>query len=364
MSRLSLAGNPLHEDAVPFVREFLLEVARSVPPSLGAPPRLRSEDLEDGSGCASAALELLRWMDTVPEDLDGRVGELQQVFSSLLAVVEQIDRKLHRAVHKTRTWIQEERAFARVLEEVLGAVREPLEARTEDAGAVDLVDRVVQRIRSRNRADRDAALELSTSFETVHQDLAALRKDVARLEERTSHLRLDTLHDGLTGLWNRHALDDRLAEELSRSRRHGSPLSIALWDVDRLGELNRAHGHRVGDLALQHLANRILALLRRSDFFARRGAGEFAVLFPNTEIRQSGIAAEKIRAAAASEPVASPDGPVNVTVSVGVASARPDDTGPSLLRRAEAALARAKASGRDRVETENGTTPSEAFPGP
>ena len=101
---------------------------------------------------------------------------------------------------------------------------------------------------------------------------------------------------------------------------------------------------------LQTLAQRALAMLRRSDFLARYGGAAFAAIFPNTGAPQVLIAGEKLRALVECEAVATPAGLIRVTASVGVASWRRGDTAEALLSAAEQALRAAKASGRNRVE--------------
>jgi diguanylate cyclase len=104
---------------------------------------------------------------------------------------------------------------------------------------------------------------------------------------------------------------------------------------------------------LQTLAGHVLRLLRRSDFVARCGGEEFAALLPATPLPQACAVAEKIRAAAEASPVPVVGG-VTVTLSIGATEAAPGDTAETLFSRAEKALARAKAGGRNRVEASRG----------
>lgn len=165
--------------------------------------------------------------------------------------------------------------------------------------------------------------------------------------------------DGLTGVANRRSFDRRLHDELARSRRSGRGFGLLLVDADHFKAINDRHGHPAGDAVLVTLAGLLKEGTRGTDLVARYGGEEFALLL--TEIRQRDDAlhvAEKIRAAVADRGF---DGGVGrVTVSVGVAWVEPEDVSPAAaLQRADAALYRAKAEGRDRcVAAWDPTAPS------
>ncbi|HSV70488.1 MAG TPA: diguanylate cyclase [Methylibium sp.] len=178
----------------------------------------------------------------------------------------------------------------------------------------------------------------------------------ARVAERTDALatanaalgRLAHL-DGLTGLPNRRAADARIDAELARQRRHGGCVALLLVDIDHFKRLNDSHGHDVGDMVLRAAAERLQAGLRESDFCARFGGEEFVVLLPETDPAGARAAAEKLRGAIG---LLMPEPVGRVTASIGVAVSCGAEGEPSslLLERADGALYRAKAHGRDRVE--------------
>ena len=147
--------------------------------------------------------------------------------------------------------------------------------------------------------------------------------------------------DVLTGLSNRRAFDARLAEELARAARHGTPLALVALDVDGLKAINDRGGHAAGDAAIRAVAEALRSTARATDLAARTGGDELAVLAPLTTGEQALALAERIRLVLRRVPGAP-------TVSIGVADlAR---AGPRTLgATADAALYRAKAAGRDRV---------------
>lgn len=168
-------------------------------------------------------------------------------------------------------------------------------------------------------------------------------------------LRLHGRTDPLTGLYNRRYLEARLAEEVSRARRHHMPLACLFLDVDHFKGVNDRHGHAAGDAVLRCLAERITELLRASDVAVRYGGEEFALLLPQTAATEAAVLAERLRAHLAARPVevAGVDCLVEVTVSIGVAELAADESGDGLLDGADRALYRAKAGGRNRVEGRN-----------
>lgn len=152
--------------------------------------------------------------------------------------------------------------------------------------------------------------------------------------------------DSLTGLPNRRALDHSLIAEVSRARRYGRRLSVALLDLDRFKQVNDRFGHTVGDVTLQRCARIFFGHVRDEDILARFGGEEFCWLMPEVRERKAQRAAERLR-----QEIADHDfDPVGLlTVSVGVAELRPDEDPHSLLQRVDRLLYRAKEAGRNRV---------------
>jgi diguanylate cyclase (GGDEF)-like protein len=162
--------------------------------------------------------------------------------------------------------------------------------------------------------------------------------------------------DFLTGIWSRRAFFELAERELLLTRRTGRPLSLLLFDVDRFKSINDTHGHAAGDRVLVDITLRADAAIRNIDYFARVGGEEFAVLLPETACAAALMVAERLRATL--EKPATPDnakgesGVAAYTVSVGIATLRGAESFHELMRRADAALYQAKASGRNMVVCE------------
>ena len=157
-------------------------------------------------------------------------------------------------------------------------------------------------------------------------------------------------HDALTQAYNRRAFSELSDMEWSRSMRHGYPLSILTVDIDHFKDFNDQHGHPTGDVALVQVSKSAQEALRSNDIWCRYGGEEFIALLPNTTRNQAMVVAERLRLSVESTTISSPQGPLSVSVSVGVAERSSSHSSLSeVLAISDAALYKAKAAGRNRV---------------
>src|SRR5262249_48444568 len=126
-----------------------------------------------------------------------------------------------------------------------------------------------------------------------------------------------SITDNLTGLANRRALENELAREFSRARRHNLPTSFLLLDIDRFKDVNDRYGHLAGDAVLARVAETARAAVRDGDTVARYGGEEIAVLMPQTSLEEAATVAERIRAAIQSVVTKYRNLTIEVTVSIG-----------------------------------------------
>lgn len=168
----------------------------------------------------------------------------------------------------------------------------------------------------------------------------------------TSELRHMAQHDPLTGLPNRALFSDRLQNELARAKRHGDHFAMIFLDLDRFKPINDSYGHAIGDLLLKQVAMRLQQSVRASDTVGRIGGDEFVVLMPAlAEGDAARGLAEKLRHAIG-QPYMVDGRELNISCSLGVA-VYPDDGDDdlALINGADQAMYRAKAGGRDKVQT-------------
>lgn len=175
-----------------------------------------------------------------------------------------------------------------------------------------------------------------TGFTEIREDISTQKK----LEELW-------MTDQLTGLYNRSRLDELMDAELRRANRYGTHFSLLLLDIDHFKRINDTHGHLVGDDVLYAVAKVLQDNIRDVDIVGRWGGEEFMLILPNTNQSEALILAEKLRITLRDHPFT----PVSrVTASIGISSYITGVDSDELFKRADDALYRAKAKGRDRVE--------------
>jgi diguanylate cyclase (GGDEF)-like protein len=158
------------------------------------------------------------------------------------------------------------------------------------------------------------------------------------------------LHDGLTGAYNKRHFLDRVPAEIAYARRHRTPLTLLMFDVDHFKLVNDKFGHLAGDYVLQAIAQIVAATLRAEDLFARYGGEEFAVLCRGVPIEKASVLAERLRAKIETNVFEHHAHRIPVTISVGVARfVDHPDAVTQLVAEADAALYHAKKTGRNRV---------------
>jgi diguanylate cyclase (GGDEF)-like protein len=160
--------------------------------------------------------------------------------------------------------------------------------------------------------------------------------------------RLQARTDDLTGLANRRALDEEIAQAFARARRSQRPFAVVMVDIDRFKFINDTHGHGAGDATLAAFATRLAGALREPDRAYRYGGEEFCLLLADTDLAGARALAERVRGH-----ILRPfDGTIReMTASLGVSAWQPQDSADALFHRADRALYAAKRNGRDRVET-------------
>jgi diguanylate cyclase (GGDEF)-like protein len=157
--------------------------------------------------------------------------------------------------------------------------------------------------------------------------------------------------DSLTGVANRRHFIEQLEMELAHVIRFGRPAAFLMVDIDHFKSVNDTYGHATGDAVLRHFTELAKQRLRRVDLLGRLGGEEFGILLPGTDSTGAVLFAERFRRYVADTPAQSGDGPIPFTISIGIAMFNSRDVAAdSIMARADMALYRAKAHGRNRVE--------------
>ena len=217
------------------------------------------------------------------------------------------------------------------------------------AGVIDSLDRMQAHVRAHIEEER-------ARLEGAEADAAQLRKRMRRLEHDTFDLRRqvaqsyrEAMRDPLTGLSNRRAYDDRVAQEYARWKRFGDPLALLVLDIDDFKTINDTFGHSSGDKALAMIGKILGERVRETDFIARYGGEEFIALLTGAERDDVLRVAEAMRAGVQDGGLHANGRPVKVTVSIGVTMFGVGDSLDGAFDRADKALYSAKRQGKNRV---------------
>jgi diguanylate cyclase len=201
-------------------------------------------------------------------------------------------------------------------------------------------------------ATRSMALDSRVAHDELHdlrERTEAKRAEVAKLQEELDRASAQARHDPLTGSLNRKGLDEAMEREIARARRLGSPLCLALLDVDNFKTINDRLGHSGGDAALVHLAQVTREVMRPQDLLARYGGEEFVLVLPDTSV-ESGVAAmTRLQRELTTRFFLQGSEKVLITFSAGVAQLHDSEGSPDAIRRADQAMYLAKRSGKNRV---------------
>jgi diguanylate cyclase (GGDEF)-like protein len=212
------------------------------------------------------------------------------------------------------------------------------------------LDILTKAVKDVGKGDFSKRVEIECSDE-IGELANCFNSSLDELEKMTSsaeHFSKLSMTDNLTQLYNRVKLHQDLDSEIKRMNRTHSHLSLIMFDIDHFKKINDTHGHDVGDITLQDLANIVKSSIRETDILARWGGEEFMILLPDTSLDSAKDVASKIRAninAYRFETIGS------LTCSFGVSEYKYIDTKETLLKRVDQALYSAKENGRDRVES-------------
>ncbi len=278
-----------------------------------------------------------------------------------LDTIEQIyeEHFLHKRLSKGMTRIGDELDAG--LRDTIAVVRDSLGSTQRFLASLKQAQSQISKV-SRNHDARRVVMELldlgqthAAQTEVVNVELTKARVQVLELQRELHRLRDSAYLDHLTQIPNRRHMDEVLEREISLAQASGQPLSFALGDLDHFKAVNDQYGHAVGDAVLKHFAGLIKSNIKGQDTPARYGGEEFAIIFPKTSVFGAGHVTDKLRGLLHdTDFILSRDRSSigRVSVSFGVTQLLSGDTMADLTRRADDLLYRAKALGRNRVESD------------
>lgn len=197
--------------------------------------------------------------------------------------------------------------------------------------------------------------EVERSSRSMSNKLLESEQEIAALKEALESVRYEAMTDQLTGIGNRKRFDRAMDEAMLSSEATGEPFSLLVCDIDHFKKFNDTHGHQTGDQVLRLVGSTVKSSVSSKDIACRYGGEEFCVILPSTKIGRATDMANVIRQAVmGKELVKRSTGETlgRVTISIGVAELREDDSVQSIIERADKCLYAAKEAGRNRVVAE------------
>lgn len=252
---------------------------------------------------------------------------------------------------------QQELAASRKLQD--DVMREMSDLETSANSATD-INQLKDRVKFQIGNIRQAIDQYQSSDINQHQlaqQLATLGEKIKLMESEAEQNRSSlekhrhkALHDPLTELPNREAYNERAVAEVQRWQRYQRPLTIAIFDIDYFKKINDNFGHQAGDRVIKVIGRSIAKRLREVDFFCRYGGEEFVAFMPETDADSALVVLEKLREAIAKAAFNYKNQPMSISISIGLTEFKAGDDLASAFERADKALYRAKANGRNRCE--------------
>lgn len=201
---------------------------------------------------------------------------------------------------------------------------------------------------------------MQVTLDAMQEAMRAQNRELAALRSDLEAARTAAYTDALTGVGNRKACDDQIAQQMRDAEKNGHPLSVIYADIDHFKEVNDRHGHNVGDEVIKAVAKQLEASVSKAGFVARVGGEEFVIIVPRIDAKRAEALAEKLRSLVHTATVTKPDGRLldPVTASFGVSSYVAGEAAEAVIERADAALYDAKRGGRNQVCVRQAPTPT------
>lgn len=283
-------------------------------------------------------------------------NELEQFLKQLTEQLQEIDINIQDHFQSHRDSYADGKELHKSVDHEVQQIASSVEQATELTTLKEIVQQRVETI-SKHMAiyQQSEAVRLQQAeakVKDLNQKLNIMQGESDRLQQKIVNERNQAMIDPLTGIYNRLAYNERIETEFNRWQRYQTPLTMAVWDIDKFKNVNDTYGHQAGDRVLTVVAKLLSKQVRETDFVARFGGEEFVLLMPETTVEQATKVADNLRNSIEQCEFHFKDQRVPVTISCGLAQFSEGDKVETAFNRADKALYYAKHNGRNRCCTE------------
>ena len=360
LKQLAPAGTVSEKDEALPINEVLLRLIErlDVPVELNDEVETIKVMLVEPLAAESIDLALIAIADLVREmrsRVQGEKNEMEAFLMQLTERLQEIDVSFQQNVSSQR----EAYAGGRELDAAVTQQMEGIEESVSQAQDLEALKSTVQSrvdtIRAHMQqfrlAEEGRIKQMEQQVEQLNGRLHSVQSESDQLRKRLKQQRDQAMVDPLTGIPNRLAYIERLEQEVARWSRYGSPLVLTVWDVDRFKLINDTYGHQAGDKVLSVIAKLLHKQVRETDFVARYGGEEFVLLLPETTLENAAVVGEHLRKSVEECEFHFRGTRVPITISCGMSQFAEGDAAEKVFARADAALYKAKESGRNQCRS-------------
>jgi diguanylate cyclase len=306
--------------------------------------------IKEFDACLSDLYELFY---VVYQDVYSDKEELEKFLLNIGSQVIHIGEKLHNVAEEQASDLKVQGALNERMSDAVTLINDNISSGNDLISLKNIVKVQLDTLQNIVEEERQIVeaqeKRVNENVKDLVKQVSDLKQEAQELRERVQREKEQALHDSLTGLYNRQAYNEKISEVISMIDCFDN-YTLLIWDIDHFKKFNDQYGHVVGDKVLKTVSDKFNSLLKESYFLARFGGEEFAMLIPELTIDQSKEYAENIRNEVSEITFMVKGKQVNITVSCGVSSIQAKDNAQSIFERADKALYRAKADGRNKVK--------------
>lgn len=338
----------------------LKKFSELVPSSLSEDFAVLREQIKAESGTS----DFVNWLGSAVqiikkyvETTTVRNGKLEKFLLETIKCLMEIDRQIASEVHSQHKNLKEEIDYKASLSCDMNMIKQCFNMSSDieyiKKAVFSKIENIKEGLDEKRKQDIAHLENTEKNLKKIRARMNDIQQEADKAKEKSQELEFDSMHDALTGLFNRKIYNQRMEETLAEFARYKTPSALMVCDIDHFKKVNDTFGHKAGDLVLKKFASLIKENLRKNDFIARYGGEEFVIILSHTHLEEALKIGEHLRTKIAESTfLYNKDKEIRLTVSGGISIFKEGDNPGTVFERADKALYNAKRSGRNMIKTE------------